>query len=730
MLVKTYSENKELKFRTEQVEGPVSPKDYLDWANRLKKWRHEQLKDSEGQTNTGYDIPELQWVQRNYVQPHVMVNDLYLFDPVTNKFTVERYIKDAEKRYGTIDSVVIWTTSPNLGCDSRNSEDFLRCLPGGTHGIHSLVQQFHSKKIKVLFGLLNDDNGTRDPQAAWSYILPRLLKEFNADGLVSDVPHFTEDYWTTSVDIGFPLVFKPNSENSSDAIPSEALQWNTMKTAKFDSKIRVPTVSTNKLIEPRHMTLASDKWSRNKTTTIQNAFFNGMGIEIWENIFGTCNQMSPRDAEALFRASSILRCFGPDFYASPEWEPHSPCVCWETVYSSKFTHRCIKNQTVWNFINRGATKVTGHQIVVNYHMGMQYYDVWHGVEIQPTNICDGLATLSFDIEPHGYGCVFATCDVSKRPRGFEELLSMMHCRSKKQLSCYPLSTPLLWQELDETVVSRSIGEGLCGMVRIEGDVFDFEVKSTGQHHPCRDYSGSGIRYPWEHQASRVHAPYRMKIHTFYMDAYPVTEAQFKDFLDKTNYQPADPTNFLKHWIGGCYPADRANMPVTHVSIEDARAYAKWAGKRLPHEWEWQYVAQGGSEYRVYPWGDEWDDAKVPVPYSGRDRLYPAHPPADVDAHPRGRSCMGVYDMVGNVWQWTDVYQDEHTRAAIIRGGSYYQPKHNSQYFPQAYRNDTHSKYLLMCPSVDRSATIGFRCVKDTEESAAALGNCQFDDTCF
>lgn len=62
--------------------------------------------------------------------------------------------------------------------------------------------------------------------------------------------------------------------------------------------------------------------------------------------------------------------------------------------------------------------------------------------------------------------------------------------------------------------------------------------------------------------------------------------------------------------------------------------------------------------------------------------------------------------------------------AIIRGGSYYKPK-NGQYFPQAYRNDEHGKYILMADSIDRSATIGFRCVKDTKESAAALGNCAF-----
>ncbi|MGQ4828366.1 SUMF1/EgtB/PvdO family nonheme iron enzyme, partial [Enterococcus faecalis] len=72
----------------------------------------------------------------------------------------------------------------------------------------------------------------------------------------------------------------------------------------------------------------------------------------------------------------------------------------------------------------------------------------------------------------------------------------------------------------------------------------------------------------------------------------------------------------------------------------------------------------------------------------------------------------VMDMVGNIWQWTDEYVDDHTRAAIVRGGSYYQPQGSIWYFPQAYRNYQHGKLLLMGPSYDRSATLGFRCAAD------------------
>ena len=84
------------------------------------------------------------------------------------------------------------------------------------------------------------------------------------------------------------------------------------------------------------------------------------------------------------------------------------------------------------------------------------------------------------------------------------------------------------------------------------------------------------------------------------------------------------------------------------------------------------------------------------------------------AHPKGASPFGVMDMAGNVWQWTEEFEDTHTRAAVLRGGSYYQPQGSMWYFPQPYRLDEHGKYLLMAPSLDRSGAIGFRCAVDVD----------------
>jgi formylglycine-generating enzyme required for sulfatase activity len=194
-----------------------------------------------------------------------------------------------------------------------------------------------------------------------------------------------------------------------------------------------------------------------------------------------------------------------------------------------------------------------------------------------------------------------------------------------------------------------------------------------------------------------------------MDKYPVTNAQFKTFLDAAHYRPADGHNFLKHWSNGTFPAGSANKPVIWVSVEDAREYAKWAGKRLPREWEWQYAAQG-SDGRVYPWGNSWDPTAVPAPDTGRTMAAPS----DVGAHPNGSSPFGVQDLIGTVWQMTDEVLDEHTRNLILKGGSQYQPQGSHWYFPQAYKVNEHGKFLMIAPGKDRSGAVGFRCVRDAD----------------
>jgi formylglycine-generating enzyme required for sulfatase activity len=193
---------------------------------------------------------------------------------------------------------------------------------------------------------------------------------------------------------------------------------------------------------------------------------------------------------------------------------------------------------------------------------------------------------------------------------------------------------------------------------------------------------------------------------YFIDTYPVTNEQFKAFLSAAKYQPKDTANFLKYWTKGNPPAGKEKHPVVYVSLEDARAYARWAGKRLPTEIEWQYAAQG-TDGRKYPWGPAFDSSKCNV---GRGST------TAVDAFPAGKSPFGVMDLVGNIWQWTgDVYDNGTFYIGMVRGGSFYDPTSSFWYIkggPQPVDNP--QVVLLVSPGFDRCGTVGFRCVKDAK----------------
>jgi iron(II)-dependent oxidoreductase len=212
---------------------------------------------------------------------------------------------------------------------------------------------------------------------------------------------------------------------------------------------------------------------------------------------------------------------------------------------------------------------------------------------------------------------------------------------------------------------------------------------------------------------------------YFMDKYPVTNREFKQFLDATHYWPLDTANFLKHWKDGKIVPGQEDFPVTYVSYEDAQAYAAWAGKRLPTEIEWQYAAQT-SDLREWPWSVNADvkreeqvitntltvsrlqvDPELCNPGDGK--LYP------VGSFPKGANPRGLEDLVGCVWQMChDIYDNGTNYFGILKGGSYFLPASSWWYVEGGPRELTYTQKLLrVSPGFERNATVGFRCVKDS-----------------
>jgi len=660
----------------------------------VSHWRFER-RIRIGYNGARYEEPALKWIQSSFIQPQMMVQDRYFYDPVSGKYTVNRYLDDVEKRYGGIDAVLIWPTYPNMGIDNRNQHDMIRSMPGGVPGVKQMIADFHRRGVRVLFPMMMWDQGTRDPGKPWPEAIAELMKEINADGINGDTQDGVPLAFSEAAEkISHPLAFEPEGSSSD-----EALAWNVMGWGQYTAQFNfVPGVDRFRWLESRHMVNISDRWNRSKTDDLQYAFFNGEGWESWENIWGIWNGITPRDGEATRRIATVERGVAR-FLTSKDWEPFYPMHLYG-VYASRWP---LDDETLWTIINRNEYDINGRQMSIPAKYGFRYFDLYHGIELKPEREGDTVV-LSFQLEGHGFGAVLSV--PGEPDPNVQKLMASMKTITASPLSSYSSEWKTLPQKIVETEPSKSSGSTPESMVKIPGGNYVFKVQGI-EIEGFNDI-GVDVQYPWEDMPRRFHE-HRMQIKPLYMDKYPVTNAEFKRFLNATHYHPADDLNFLHDWKNGSYPEGWANKPVTWVSLDDARAYAKWAGKRLPHEWEWQFAAQGLDD-RIYPWGNAWEASAVPAPDQGRT----LRGPDNVEAHPAGASPFGVMDMVGNVWQWTDEYVDEHTRGAILRGGDYYQPQGSIWYFPEAYRNDQHGKLLLMSPSYDRAATLGFRCVVDAE----------------
>jgi len=195
----------------------------------------------------------------------------------------------------------------------------------------------------------------------------------------------------------------------------------------------------------------------------------------------------------------------------------------------------------------------------------------------------------------------------------------------------------------------------------------------------------------------VHTVY---LDAFYIDIYEVTNAQYKKFMDVTGHKvPA-------YWNDPKYNAP--NQPVVGVIWDDISAYAKWAEKRLPTEAMWEKAARGGLVGKKYPWGDNITHDDANYDGTGGKDIWNGLAPVGSFA-PNG---YGLYDMVGNVWEWCPDYyatspksnqtEPNSDSTRILRGGSWSDP--NGYLVQVVYR-------YIFAPT-RLGSNVGFRCAMD------------------
>jgi formylglycine-generating enzyme required for sulfatase activity len=245
------------------------------------------------------------------------------------------------------------------------------------------------------------------------------------------------------------------------------------------------------------------------------------------------------------------------------------------------------------------------------------------------------------------------------------------------LVCFSLLSPCLAQEVPDGMVL--IPAGAFEMGTDEEDLPDLIELGRGVPH---------IKMHARNWFSMEYPRHTVEVEAFYMDAHEVTNREFLEFIKESGYQPEGE---WARYTG----AGRLDYPIVNITWNDANEYARWAGKRLPTEAEWEYAARGGKDVRWFPWGDMPDDGTRSNYYHKGETFFSALPyvlgmkKEKINTKPVGSyepNSFGLYDVIGNVSEWVDDYY------AYYPGGTGEGVRPVKSYIPKEERKNRKDKY--------------------------------------
>ena len=677
------------------IPAPEDPAAWPAYRERLAQWRKDTLREIH-YDGALYRRPQFAWSASAYACGFIMMCDEDFYRPASGKYTVNALMQQATQAFGGYDSVVLWHAYPRIGVDQRNQYDFYRDMPGGLPGVRDAVQTFQDAGVRVYINYNPWDTGTRREGKSDIKMLAEMVGELKVDGIFLDTMKEGAVTLRQELDAARPgVVLEGEATPPLDRLADHHASW-----AQWFDDSEVPGVLGLKWLERHHMQHQIKRWNLSHAAELQTAWMNGSGMMIWENVFGSLMLWNASDRSTLRQMLPIQRRY-KNVFMSEGWTPLVPCEG-SSVYASLWTQRGTR---LWTLVNRSASAVvSGPVLRVDDVAGQRYYDLIAGREIQPSREA-GTVLLKADLPPGGIGCLLAT-DAA----GTAGLDTFMTSQASVHAASDPgVKHPLRQNELKAVWPTTRYAAPPDGMVAIHAGPRTF-LKMEMRVRECGFYDSIGddektLRGSYRYETRQFMR--QLLSLSYAIDETPVTNADFDAFMRATAYHPRQTENFLKHWVGGKIPAGKADHPVVWIDMDDARAYAKWSGKRLPTEEEWQYAAEGEQGHE-YPWGNGLR--------AGVCNLGETGDTTPVKAFPSGRSAWGCYDLCGNVWQWTESERsDGRTRFSIIRGGSYFCAQGSGWYVDGGPRpSNFATKFLLMWPGLDRCATVGFRCAVDLQ----------------
>ena len=667
--------------------APDDPALWPLWRDWLTQWRKDQRK-ALNYDDKYYRAKEFAWVPSNLVSTKIMSWEMLFIDPETGKYTVDKFLEYGQKEYGGFDNVLLWQAYPRIGFDERNQFDFYRDLPGGLEGLRKVTRACHEKGVKVFISYNPWDTGTRREGKSDADLLMETVKSIDADGIYLDTWFGSTKLRAELDDLGPGLAIQTELAVAMKDVATHHMSWGQSKPWKtwLFKDSHAPGVVRNKWFERRHVVYPTNRWIPDRTGNLQTSWMNGTGTLVWENRFGCWDGWSPRDRSILRSMIPIQRRYIA-LFAGEGWTPlverHG-----DDVFASLWEGSGLR---LWTLVNRADKPYVGELLTVSHAQGTRYFDLIRGTEAQ-VEIKGGLARLNGSIDARWIGGLIAVPEKAVTEDFDRFLQKQVEVFSNRDGdTSYPQGNGFTTSitrtsKYDRDSIPQAMAAIDAARVKIEVD-----IKTNGRPD----------RFHWKTPTER-----ELELSAYAIDLTPVTNSQYAEFLKDSGYKPRHDENFLKHWANGKVPAGKEDHPVVYVDLDDARTYAKWAGKRLPTEEEWQHAAEGPKRLK-YPWGRK---MKSNVCNNGKSKGT-----TSVYAFPEGRSSFGCYDMCGNTWEWTESERSNEgrTRFCYIRGGSFYKARGSGWYAddgPQPCGRA--AKFLLVWPGLDRCSTVGFRCVVD------------------
>ncbi|WP_226163110.1 formylglycine-generating enzyme family protein, partial [Hymenobacter terricola] len=525
-----------------------------------------------------YDRKELQWTKKNYISGYAYLWDQDFWDADKKTFTVQKYCDKMKREFGGFQSVLFWYSYPNIGIDQRNSRDFLEALPGGgIAALKAIVREFHANGVKVYFPYTSWEIDTRRTTTRTDeQELAQLIAETDVDGAFLDV-YFDAGEFQQELDKvkrGFSLGTEhhPSLQNIQGYNALTSSYGQTLQPYQNNGVSRV------KWLIPEHMQWTINRNARDRQKNMAYSWINGQGLIVWENVFGYMNPWNAQDRRDLRKINAIYQQFS-GLYSSDSWQPYLPSGH-PKVHVSSWEN---KDSKIWNIITDSAGAVRTVALPVG-DKSLHYYDLWSGQKLAVVN-------QRIMVPIARFGCV-----VGLKNQPSAAVAALLRRQQQETATPLPATDPhVAFVSTKSFKAPPAIGPGrgpvpgnLLAVKAGEYNLVTKGVKRESESFPDADGKNNNDYRTEKNSFGKeliVHHT-QVAVPAFSIMPRAVTNGEYQAFVKASGYAPADKVNYLRHWQGNTCPDSLKNKPVVYVSLDDARAYAAWAGLRLPTEWEW------------------------------------------------------------------------------------------------------------------------------------------------